>query len=92
MGISAQVGPGPAGTPGHLDGHPQAISYDAQITWVWGELAGAAQFPQAGPRPRNDTWIAACRLRCPVPLLRLNTAGFWDFATHHGLVLPGEYI
>lgn len=24
--------------------------------------------------------------------MRLNTADFWDFATHHGLVLLGEYI
>ena len=42
------------------------------------------------PRPRNDTWIAACCLRYQVPLVRLNTADFWDFATHHGLVLLGD--
>jgi hypothetical protein len=34
--------------------------------------------------------MAACCLRCQVPLMTLNTADFSDFAAHHGLVLLGE--
>jgi predicted nucleic acid-binding protein len=42
-----------------------------------------------GPRPHNDTWIAACRLVDDLPLATLNTKDFADFAEHEGLTLIG---
>jgi toxin FitB len=79
---------------GHLDawtaGRP-VIPYDTQIARIWDELAGAAQL-RGRPRPQNDTWIAACRVRYQVPLVTLNTADFSDFATRHGLLLLGEQM
>jgi predicted nucleic acid-binding protein len=65
------------------------LPYDARIAGLWGELAGRAQH-RGRPRAQNRTWIAACCLRYQLPLVALDTAGFCDFAEHHGLVLLGE--
>jgi predicted nucleic acid-binding protein len=60
------------------------------VATVWGELAARAQ--RGGrPRPRNDSWIAACCIEGGLPLLTLNGRDFADFAEHDGLVLLGAY-
>jgi len=61
------------------------IPYDVLIAGLWGELTGRAQL-RGRPRAQNHTWIAACCLRYQLPLVALDTAGFCEFAEHHGLL------
>jgi toxin FitB len=56
------------------------------VAKVWGTITAEAQ-RRGRPRPRNDTWIAACCVETGLPLLTLNRR---DFAEHDGLVLLGS--
>jgi hypothetical protein len=52
------------------------------------ELASGVQ-RRGRPRPHNDTWVAACCLVDDLPLAKLNTKDFADFAEHEGPTLIG---
>ena len=42
---------------------------------------------QPGPRPVNDSWIAACCIARELPLATFNIKDYADFAEHEGLEL-----
>jgi len=57
-----------------------------KVSRVWGEISAFAE-PRGRPRPKNDTWIAACCLAEELPLATLNVKDFSDFAEHEGLTI-----
>lgn len=57
-----------------------------QVSRTWARIsANAAR--RGGPKPANDSWIAATCVARDVPLATLNTKDFADFAQHDGLML-----
>ena len=62
------------------------LPYDPQVSWTWGELAGAAQ-RRGRPQPVNDMWIAAVSLTHRLPLATRNVKDYAAFVEHHGLQL-----
>jgi toxin FitB len=68
-----------------LDGVVPLDSDDA-ISQEWGRISGDA-YRRGRPRPKNDTWIAACCLIHGLPLATLNVKDFQDFAEYEGLTL-----
>jgi toxin FitB len=62
------------------------LPYDPDVSWTWGELAGAAQ-RRGRPQPVNDMWVAAVGLTHGLPLATRNLKDYEAFAEHHGLRL-----
>lgn len=62
------------------------LPYDQRVATRWGELQANAQL-RGGPRPANDTWIAACCLVRETPLATLNIKDFADYAEYEALEL-----
>lgn len=57
-----------------------------KVARIWGELSARAT-RRGRPRPRNDTWVAACCLAYQLPLATLNLKDFKDFSEYEGLRL-----
>jgi hypothetical protein len=61
--------------------------------WLWSVHASRSggaisrRTPRGGPRPADDTWIAACCLVRDLPLITYNRKDYEDFADHEGLRL-----
>jgi predicted nucleic acid-binding protein len=62
------------------------LPYDLEVSWKWGELAGAAQ-RRGRSQPVNDMWIASVALVNHLPLATRNVKDYAAFVEHHGLVL-----
>jgi toxin FitB len=65
------------------------LPYDVQVSYTWGQLAGAAQ-RRGRPQPINDMWIAAVCLANGLPLATRNVKDYEAFVEYHGLVLVTE--